>query len=560
MRRSGGSCSRRETLTVYRGVPLRAAHFAKIQLLLDDRACRTRPELARLLCRRFGWRYATGRYAVDAVRLALVRWARRGWLRLPASWRVGCGPIRVRSEPAAAAPGPDAAMPAEVEVGAALEVRPIRPTERALWRQGLHRHHYLGEGALVGETLRYVALAEGEPVALLGWASAARWNEPRDAWLGWDAATKQRRLRFVVNNVRFLVLPWARGHNLATRVLGANLRRLSRDWAAAYGHRVLLAETFVDPSRFRGTCYRASNWAGLGRTRGFARHGLRYTEHGQPKEVFVYALHRRAREWLCGEHSPVDGGKEGSVTKLNVEALPLDGRGGLLQVLEGLPDVRKLRGRRHPLRFVLAVAVCGTLTGAQSVLAIAEWCADQTRETLKRLGSRFGKAVSYTTLRRLLGQIDADEFDRRVGGWLVQHGPTMAGLGLALDGKTAKGSADGDRPAVQLLSAVLHKEGIVVAQRRVADKTNEIPMVKPLLAPLPIKGAVVTADALHAQVKTAKYIVEKKKADYVFIFKDNQPTRRDDIRDLHLEVFPPDAPDDGQGPRPPGDAGDPHQH
>ncbi|MEK7242877.1 MAG: transposase, partial [Thermodesulfobacteriota bacterium] len=100
---------------------------------------------------------------------------------------------------------------------------------------------------------------------------------------------------------------------------------------------------------------------------------------------------------------------------------------------------------------------------------------------------------------------------------------------------------------------------IVVAQVRVADKTNEIPMVKPLLAPLPIKGAVVTADALHAQVKTAKYIVEKKKADYVFIFKDNQPTRRDDIRDLHLEAFPPDAPDDGQGPRPPGDPRDPHQ-
>ncbi len=558
MRGSSGGPSRRETVTVYRGVPLRAAHFEKIQALLDDHVCRTRPELARLLCRRYGWRYGTGRYAVDAVRLALVRWARHGWLRLPESWRVGEGASRERSAGERAEDAVPATSP-EVDVGAVLDVRPIQEGERTLWRENMQRHHYLGEGALVGEALRYVAVAEGEPVALLGWASAARWNEPRDAWIGWDAATKQRRLRFVVNNARFLVLPWARGHNLATRVLGANLRRLSRDWETAYGHRVLLAETFVDPARFRGTCYRASNWAGLGRTRGFARHGLRYTEHGQPKEVFVYALHRRAREWLCAEHSPVDGGKEGSVTKLNVEALPLDGRGGLLQVLEGLPDLRKLRGIRHSLRFVFAVAVCATLTGAQNVLAIADWCADQTRETLKRLGSRFGKAVSYTTLRRILGQINADEFDRRVGGWLVQHGPALAGLGLALDGKTLKGSAEGDQPAVQLLSAVLHKEGIVVAQVRVADKTNEIPMVKPLLAPLPIKGAVVTADALHAQVKTAKYIVEKKKADYVFIFKDNQPTRRDDIRDLHLEAFPPDAPDDGQGPRPPGDPRDPHQ-
>jgi hypothetical protein len=272
--------------------------------------------------------------------------------------------------------------------------------------------------------------------------------------------------------------------------------------------------------------------------------------------VFVYELHRRAREWLCAAHSPVDGGREGSMTKLNVEALPLEGRGGLLDVLDELPDVRKLRGRRHSLRYVLAVAVCATLAGAQSVLAIADWCADQARETLKRLGSRYGKPVSYTTLRRILGQIDADELDRRVGRWLVQHGPSLAGLGLALDGKTLRGSADGDRPAVHLLSAVLHKEGIVMAQRRVSDKTNEIPMAPPLLAPLPIKGAIVTADALHTQVKTAKYIVDKKKADYVFIFKDNQPTRRDDIRDLHLEASPPGTPDHGQGPRPVGDPED----
>jgi hypothetical protein len=543
----------REALTVYRGVTLRAAHFERIQALLDDHLCRTRPELARLLCRRYGWRYSTGRYAVDAVRLALVRWARRGWLRLPASWQVGCGPAHTRRarEPAACA-----VEPSEVTVGGVLEVRPIRSEERTMWRQTMERHHYLGEGALVGETMRYVAAAGGVPVALLGWGSAARWNEPRDAWIGWDAAAKQGRLRLVVNNVRFLVLPWARGHNLATRVLGANLRRLSRDWEAAYGHRVLLAETFVDPSRFRGTCYRASNWVGLGRTRGFARHGLRYTQHGQPKEVFVYELHRRAREWLCAAHSPVDGGREGSMTKLNVEALPLEGRGGLLDVLDELPDVRKLRGRRHSLRYVLAVAVCATLAGAQSVLAIADWCADQARETLKRLGSRYGKPVSYTTLRRILGQIDADELDRRVGRWLVQHGPSLAGLGLALDGKTLRGSADGDRPAVHLLSAVLHKEGIVMAQRRVSDKTNEIPMAPPLLAPLPIKGAIVTADALHTQVKTAKYIVDKKKADYVFIFKDNQPTRRDDIRDLHLEASPPGTPDHGQGPRPVGDPED----
>jgi hypothetical protein len=141
-----------------------------------------------------------------------------------------------------------------------LVVRPIQPAEQMGWRLHMERYHYLGCGQLVGESLRYAALVGGELVALLGWAAAALHNTPRDRYIGWDSTTRARQLPLVVNNVRFLILPWIRVRHLASRVLAANLRRLGRDWQAVFGHAVLLAETFVDVARFRGTCYRASNW------------------------------------------------------------------------------------------------------------------------------------------------------------------------------------------------------------------------------------------------------------------------------------------------------------
>jgi hypothetical protein len=117
----------------------------------------------------------------------------------------------------------------------------------------------------------------------------------------------------------------------------------------------------------------------------------------------------------------------------------------------------------------------------------------------------------------------------------------VAGQGVSVDGKTLRGAHDAGQSAPHLLSAILHQEGIVLAQRAVGEKTNEIPELPHLLAPLSIEGAVVTADALHAQKETARYVVEVKKADYLFTVKDNQPTLKQDIADLHLEAFPPSA-------------------
>ena len=177
-------------------------------------------------------------------------------------------------------------------------VRPISSTERFDWDTLMATHHYLGFRSLVGESIRYVAEIHGRWVALLGWCAAALKCRPRDAWIGWPQVIQWQRLHLIANNARFLILPGIHIPNLASRILSLNLRRLSTDWEHIHGHPVLLAETFVDTSRYAGTCYRAANWMYLGHTRGFGKSSHRYFHHVQKKAVFVRPLHKRALHWL----------------------------------------------------------------------------------------------------------------------------------------------------------------------------------------------------------------------------------------------------------------------
>jgi len=225
---------------------------------------------------------------------------------------------------------------------------------------------------------------------------------------------------------------------------------------------------------------------------------------------------------------------------VDVNRLPLEGEGGLIDLLRTLVDPRKPRGVRHPVVTIVAVATCAALSGARSFNAIAEWAQGLSRETLKRLGSKRWRPPSEPTLRRVLQRLDADRLDAQIGQWLAQR-HCLAGAGISVDGKTLRGGHDSDQSAPHLLSAILHQEAVVLAQLAVEAKTNEIPKLPELLDPLPIAGAVVTADALHTQVDTARYLVETKKADYLFTVKDNQPTLRQDIEELNLKAFPPSA-------------------
>lgn len=525
-----------ELTVVFRGFSLGPREQRRIRKFVTGHSHATRDELARGICKLFAWQRPNGEPPVRGCTALLVRLEKMGVLELPAVrqrrvlQRVGISELA-----ADLVLVPGSAWVASIDPNAPLVVRPIFEAERLGWQAYMRRFHYLGNSRLVGESLRYVALLGDELVGLLGWCAASLTNNPRDQYLGWDSAARAKGLYQVVNNARFLVLPWVQKPNLASRILGANLRRLCADWEAVYGHRVLLAETFVDTSRFYGTCYRASNWRYLGETKGFAKHGTHYVYHGQSKAVFVYPLHRRSTELLCAPPPPTPPTpqhEEDTMRTLQCEDLPFDGDEGMFTVLGTISDPRNCRGLRHKLKSVLAVAVCATLAGARSFSAIYEWAADQSKELLKRLRCRRAKAPSERTIRRVLQAIDAQEVDTKVGQWLSGLHP-LQGQALALDGKTLRGSSDGeDGRTLHLLAAVVHGSGEVVAQTRVDRKTNEITRVAPLLEELDISGAVVTADALLTQQKIARHIVEDKHADYVFTVKDNQPTLRKDIADL----------------------------
>ena len=429
----------------------------------------------------------------------------------------------------------------------------------------LDEHHWLGH-RMVGETMRYVAVDDsGEWVALVGFASPALSCGPRDRFIGWSAETQLRRLRFIASNQRFCILPAGRRQNAASAVMSRTLRRLSADWVEAWGHPVLLVETFVDPSRHLGTCYGASSFLRLGSTKGFGRRSGRYVAHGQVKDVYVRALHRRAREVLAGtfDHPLLaDPRSPAAVAQIDFNTADLT---SLIRRIETITDPRDRRGVRHGFATTLVLIACATLAGNKSLVAISEWCENSSQEVLCRLGARISPGTglrippSYATIRRATMAVDADEFDRIVNAWAGEQadrrgksgavgdgatrdsddttdpgssGPAPDGsgntpgadlVGVAVDGKAVRGAKREDGTQVQLLAALRHDTGMVIGQTNVEnDKTNEIVAFPPLIEPLDLTGRVVTADAMHTQRDAARLVVSKG-GHFVFGVKQNQP-------------------------------------
>lgn len=287
------------TLFSFRQTPLGAGEVSWLQEQVDGGSQLS--DVAATACRRFGWVRPSGKIPLAACSVMLRGLEQRGLLRLPEARRRRPGgghhedAERLRLLDAL---GPVPGM-VECQPEGPFTLRPIAPEERDGFRLHLQRYHYLGFKRSVGESMGYAAFVGQELVALLDWGAAVLRCLPRDQFVGWDEVTRERNLPLVVGNRRFLVLPWIQIPHLASRVLGTNLRRLSSDWQVAYGHPVLLAETFVDLSRFKGTCYRAANWVCLGQTLGETytrRDGSR--ARGCPKAVYVYPLARDARRRL----------------------------------------------------------------------------------------------------------------------------------------------------------------------------------------------------------------------------------------------------------------------
>jgi len=431
-----------------------------------------------------------------------------------------------------------------------LIVRPVEASERIRWDEEMRTHHYLGFRTMPGESIRYVALLGGEWVALLGWGSAAWSNGYRDRMIGWTTPQRARRLCYLANNLRYLILPGVRRPHLASKVLALCMRRLSSDWEERYGHPILFVETFVDPARFSGTCYLAAGFCDLGETKGYRRNAGRYDYHGEVKRIFVRPLRKDALRLLSSpDHLPIFQTKEARVP---VKALSKKDIQSLMDDLSQVTDPRKRRGIRHSQTSLIATLVCAILSGAYHTLAMAEWADNLSNSLKKRLGYRRHPetnlliAPSEPTLRRALQSIDVLKVEQAISGWLERilskSGLTGEVKVLSVDGKTVRGAskAEGGQKT-HLLSAFLQNRGVVVAQKNVDEKTNEIPELRALLAPMEISGQIVIADAMHTQTETARFITEDKKADYVFTVKKNQPTMFEDIASLPWEAFPPSA-------------------
>ena len=422
-----------------------------------------------------------------------------------------------------------------------IEVRPISPEEKTRWDELMKAHHYLGFHSLIGEGIRYVAVYRGYWLALLGWAAAALCCGPRDKWIGWSSKFREQRLFLVANNVRFLILPSVRIPNLASKILSLNVKRLSKDWQERFNHPIVLAETFVDPRYFIGTCYQAAGWTCLGETKGFAKSAKKYIQHNQPKKTWIKPIHKSVSDLLTQPLLP-------SNMRCSMQykiPFPHEYLDELRQLILRLPDFRTAAGKRHQLATILSITICATLCGARSYLAIAEWAGRCSQSMLNRLRARYDKdrktfiPPSEPTIRRVLQNINGQVVDNALTGWLTSVTLRDKNSLIAVDGKTLKGAKDSSGKQVQLLSAFLCDPGVVISQRKIDSKTNEIPEIKPLLAPLKIAGSIITADALHTQTDTAKFIVEEKRADYLFTVKDNQKELNKEIRALGLESFPP---------------------
>jgi len=304
-------------------------------------------------------------------------------------------------------------------------------------------------------------------------------------------------------------------------------------------------ETFVDPSLFQGTCYKAVGFFPLGQTKGFRKSRQGYQEHGNPKLLFVRLLHPKAIQLLSSPFPSSIFFSKKEVVSIkftpDLNQLPLQGQGSLMEFLYQITDPRKPRGVRHSLVSILALSIEAALCGMRSFVAIAQWAESLPEDTLKKFGCKRNKPPCESTIRRTLQQINAEEVDQKIGEWLVANYVILQGKLVVFDGKTLRGAYDTDKQirAPHLLSAILAREKLVVAQHAVGEKTNEIPEMKPLLDPLPLEGCLVGADAMHTQTETARYLVEEKKADYIFTVKDNQPTLKKDIEDLKLLELPP---------------------
>jgi hypothetical protein len=279
----------------YCGRDFHADDIAAIRQLIAEDPARSRAELSRLTCRALHWHKPDGGLKDMSARVAMLRMQADGLIVLP--------PPR-RTRPDASVRISTLSDPGEPLDTSAAALTPLvlhrvcSKSDSRLYNEYIQRYHYLGHKPLPGAQLRYTVYSAEQPIALLGFGAAAWTSAPRDHYIGWSHEQRQRNLHLVVNNARFLILPWVQAKNLASMLLAMAAKTLPHHWQEVYGYRPVLLETFVEKPRFRGTCYNAANWVYLGQTKGRGKLGPAGKQSLPIKDLWVYPLDRRFRETL----------------------------------------------------------------------------------------------------------------------------------------------------------------------------------------------------------------------------------------------------------------------
>lgn len=288
----------------YRGREIRAEDIVFIRQHIAEHPGVSRRRLSQKLCEAWQWRQANGALCDMVCRGLLLVLHRAGEIELPPVRYTPPNPLAKRQPPPPPPPPPPRLLDitpirASLRQLQPIEIQPVRRTpEEALFNSLMEQYHYLGYEQPVGEHLKYVAWAQGRPIACLAWSSAPRHLGSRDRFIGWSAEARRCNLRFLAYNTRFLILPWVEVPHWASHLLGGMAKRLSEDWERLYQHPIYFLETFVDPERFRGTCYRAANWILLGLTTGRGKDDQTNRRNRSLKQVLGYPLTPRFRELL----------------------------------------------------------------------------------------------------------------------------------------------------------------------------------------------------------------------------------------------------------------------
>ena len=270
-----------------------------IQQLIAAHPMSSRRQLSKLLCQAWNWIQPNGALRDMVCRGLMLKLDREGLIQLPAIKKKPRNPLVERNRPTFVAVDahPLTAKLSEIQP---LEFRQVRRTpEEPLFNSLMEQHHYLRYQQSVGENIKYLVYTGTRPIACVAWSSAPRHLGSRDRFIGWSAAARRQNVRFLAYNTRFLILPWISVKHLASHILGRMAKLVPADWAALYGHPVYFLETFVDPQRFRGTCYRAANWVLLGRTTGRGNNAPTKKATLPIKEVLGYPLCRDFRQRLA---------------------------------------------------------------------------------------------------------------------------------------------------------------------------------------------------------------------------------------------------------------------